>query len=122
MLRIYQPETHNEPKRKGSDVLGETKPQAAAPVAWPDPVAARRAHGPRNIAPGATADHSRDTVTRYPRTAIRGSPFVAVVPAILDPLPDITWHVVQTKAVRLKAAHWSPFPCYSTILRSNAAS
>ncbi len=76
----------------------------AVPVVGGAHAATGRAEEPRTVEPGTAAN---DTVLALPvhkgRTIGR-CPNVTVVIAVLDPLPDIAQHVVQTKCIRTKRA------------------
>lgn len=78
-------------------------------------VAASRAAVRRMEEPGAAAQQPSslcewipflDGLLVQPGRAIRGSPFIAVVPMIQAPLPHIAVHVVQSPGVRRKHPHW----------------
>ena len=71
-----------------------------------NPVAVRGAKEPRSVVPGPAAQNALAALSaRRPCAPVRRSPQIAVVPAVLNPLPDIPVHVVQTKPVRRKRAH-----------------
>src|SRR5215475_4211712 len=56
---------------------------------------------PRFVVPGTAAHDTLSAVaTCRPCRAVRRRSVVVVVPAILDPLPDIAVHVVQAECIR----------------------
>ena len=77
---------------------------AAAPVARPVPVAARRAHVPRSFEPGAAAQHTLLAISCRPRRAIARRPRIRTIPAVGHPLLDVTVHVVKTEGIGRKTA------------------
>src|SRR5262249_16218990 len=76
-----------------------------------EPEADSRAE-PRWIAEPGTA--ANDTITaiplRYPGRAVVGCPFVVGMETILDPLPDVTVHIVEAELVGRKRANRSGSP------------
>ena len=57
--------------------------------------AVRGAVGTRAEAPGTAARHASRAVAAQPGATVRRGAFVSVVPAILDPLPNVAVRVVQ---------------------------
>src|SRR5215469_10272598 len=81
----------------------ETK--VVEPVVGGEPVAVRRAEEGRGEEPGPAAhDTARTISTLDPSRAVRRCADVALVVAILRPLPDIAHHVVETEPVSGKRA------------------
>ena len=47
------------------------------------------------VDPGTAANYPVNTVASRPRRPVLRGPTIAIVPAVLDPLPDIAMHVVE---------------------------
>src|SRR5262245_43884345 len=58
-----------------------------------------RAHEFALVAPGATADNAVIRIGGKPSRCIRWRAVVILLPAILDPLPDVAEHVVKPESV-----------------------
>ena len=78
------------------------EPDVAAPVVDAAPDAVSGAEGPRPVAPRAPAQHPAGTVPTGPRTTILWRTSEAVIPAILDPLPHVTVHVIEAPGIGFK--------------------
>src|SRR5262249_21466977 len=61
-------------------------------------------HERRHVGPGAAAEHPPAAIARGPCAAVPGRADIALVPAILGPLPDVAEHVVEAEWTRLDAA------------------
>ena len=63
---------------------------------------------PRIVVPRTAAQHTLLALSLRPRAAIirRSEVGVRVVPAVLNPLPDVAKHVVKAKAVVPETADW----------------
>src|SRR6185369_3077889 len=57
----------------------------------------------RRIAPRAAAQDAALAIAGAPRRAVERAADVELVPAILDPFPDIAEHVVEAEGVRREA-------------------
>src|SRR5262249_48347810 len=57
------------------------------------------------IVPGTSADHPLSAVGPCSGAAIARIACVAIVPAVLGPLPDVAVDVIETPRVRLEAVH-----------------
>src|SRR6185437_15500274 len=81
----------------------ETK--VVEPVVGGEPITVRRAKEGRSEEPRpAFHDTARTVSTLDPSRAVRRRADIALVVAILRPLPDIAHHVVETELVRRKGA------------------
>ncbi len=83
---------------------GQPEPEVVVPVVGGIPVAVGGAEVPRVVVPRAAALHAPPTVTAQPGTAVARRPFIAVVPAVLDPFPDVAMYVMQPPGIRIEAA------------------
>jgi hypothetical protein len=90
------------------NVLGETKADGAAPVDGGEPVPVRRAQELRTVVPGTAADHALAALLRVfwlPRCAIgRGAVIIGMI-TVLNPFPDISGRIEQSKRVGLERTH-----------------
>jgi hypothetical protein len=78
---------------------GNPAADSAAPDDGLVPAAVRRAQVARFVVPGAAAHHAAAAIAAGPGAAVIWRPLVVVVPAVLDPLPDIAMHVVEAPLV-----------------------
>ena len=83
---------------------GDPKPVPLAADRRREPEACRRAQIPWLAGPGAAAQDATIAVAGRPGRAVRRSAFVAVVVAILDPLPGIAVHVVEAPGIGLESS------------------
>ena len=82
------------------------KTDAAEPEPGNVPVAIGRAEDPWVVEPGTATQHTPTTVpAARPRRAIARSPSIVLMPAVLDPLPHVAVHVVQTPRGRVERPH-----------------
>src|SRR5262245_16013353 len=73
---------------------------------------------PRKVGPGTAAKDPGIASSGYPGRAVSGRAGVAVLVALLHPLPDIAVHLVEAPRVRLKHIDRH---CLFTVLASCAA-
>src|SRR6266566_230777 len=69
------------------------------------PAARSRAYEYRNIGPGAAANDVLDAALGCPRAAVIRRAEVALMPAIIGPLPGISQHTVKPKRIGREAVH-----------------
>src|SRR5262245_2623896 len=63
-----------------------------------------RAKVPVHVPPGAATQHSVAAIAAGPGATVAGRTVVAIVPAVLDPLPDVAMHVEQPPGIGAIAA------------------
>src|SRR5262249_9596028 len=82
---------------------GAREAERAEPHIDRAPAARGRADDPAVVAPGPAADDPEAWVAaREPRRPVRWRAVVGLVPAILNPLPDVAVHVVKPPRIRLE--------------------
>src|ERR1700681_1942537 len=67
--------------------------------------ARRRAHEYRNIGPRAASNDVFDAVLGCPRAAVIRRAQIALMPAVIGPLPGISQHTVKPKRIGREAVH-----------------
>lgn len=77
---------------------GDTEAEVDLPVADVVSGAIGRTQVVRAVAPRPPAKHAPATVTTFPCRTIGKCTFVALIPAVLRPFPDVATHVVQAHA------------------------
>jgi hypothetical protein len=88
----------------------DAKTDAAVAEVGIDVVAIRRAANPRIAVPGAaTSNASRIISSSYPGGTIGWGSFIAAVPHILAPFPDVAVHVIETKIISWITTNFSQF-------------
>ena len=95
----------NEVKNQRGERPGNTEPEIVEPVTSRAPDAERGAEVPRFVVPGTAAQNAHAAFTfRSPAVPSDGAPR-SFVPAILNPFPHVTVHIVQPEPVRPKRTH-----------------
>ncbi len=78
---------------------GNSEPVEELRVSGEVPAAVRGTDAPRPVEPGPAAKNVTTAVARRPSLSLARRPNIALVPAILDPLPDKSVHVVQIESI-----------------------
>src|SRR5215207_393549 len=87
------------------EIPGYTEANAAVTAARIIPTPGSRSELVHIAVPGPTTNNPAAAIASSPRSAIAGGRFIAFVPAVLDPFPNVSVHVEQAELVWTKRAH-----------------
>src|SRR5262249_10768113 len=82
---------------------GQPKSDVVVPAVGIPPLAVGGAKALWAVTPGTAAEHPATACAACSRVAIAGIPIVAIVPAVLGPIPHVAVYLVEAPRVRIEA-------------------